>query len=241
MAIQVRDSAELQRLLKALASELVDANIFFRLHVDLVKATGEFADEMNQAWTFWDRTLAAHLDTAVFRLCKIFDQDDRNLGLRGLLETVRANPHLFSAKEFAKRVEARPAGELLAADPPVLDRAQLDRDIAYATRANNPRVERLIAVRHNFYSHRNAADVVADRSVGAEYPISRDDVAELLRAGMEIVNRYSIAFEAHAYSAKMIGHDDYLSVLKSVRERLARQRKDLEDEFRRHGIDPGQL
>jgi hypothetical protein len=38
LAIAVRDSTEFQRLLHAIALELVDANIAFRMHADLIAA-----------------------------------------------------------------------------------------------------------------------------------------------------------------------------------------------------------
>jgi TPR repeat protein len=62
MAIQVRDSAEFRRLIKTMAHELVDANIFFRLHTGLLKRSAEYADAMNESWTFWDRTINAPKD-----------------------------------------------------------------------------------------------------------------------------------------------------------------------------------
>jgi HEPN superfamily AbiU2-like protein len=241
MAIQISDSAEFEKLIGALARELVDANIFFRLHTDLLKAATEYTDEMNQTATFWDRTIHAHLDAAVFRLCKIFDQDTRNLSLPGLLDTVRANPHLFEPAAFEKRMEGREFAETLKADPPKLDRALLDQDIAYVTRANNAVVDRLINVRHNFYSHRNAKDVVAGQVVGEKYSLTRDDVHELLRGGMRIANHYSVAFSAQSYSTQMVGHDDYIWVLKAVRARLKARQQEFEEECRRFGVDPSQL
>ena len=45
---------------------------------------------MNQSWTFWDRTLNAHLDAAVFRLCKIFDQDKTNRSESTVVKRIRA-------------------------------------------------------------------------------------------------------------------------------------------------------
>lgn len=145
--------------------------------------------------TFWDRTITAHLDAAILRLCRIYDQKRRNLGLYGLLDTIRANPHLFSPEEYAKRMEGG-APNLLSDGPPILDLQILAQDIVYVCRATNPIVDRLIAVRHNYYSHRNADDVVADVTVGEEYPMTRDDVAELLRGGMEIASRYNELFHA---------------------------------------------
>ena len=236
MAIQVKNSEEFQRLLQNLSLELVDANIAFRMHTDLIAAyEGEFGEEMRQAWTFWSLTIQAHVESAIFRLCRIYDQDDKNLGLRGLLDTIRANPHLFSKEEFGKRVEGRPAAGLLAADLPALDREQLRRDTDYVTRATNPVVDRLIDVRHNFYSHRNARDVVEGRPVAEAHPHMREEVGELLRGGMEISNRYSQLFHAEMWSTNMVGRDDYNYVLRAVTKRLEAHRAEIEAQIKQFG------
>ena len=38
--------------------------------------------------------------------------------------------------------------------------------------------DRLIDIRHNYYSHRNARDVVADVVIAEAYPHMRDEVGE---------------------------------------------------------------
>jgi hypothetical protein len=127
MAIQVRDSTEFKRLVEAIALELVDANIAFRMQTDLIAAyEGESRDAMRQGWTFWSLTIQAHLDSAVFRLCRIYDQDDKNLGLRGFLHTIQSNQHLFAKPQFAQRVASRPHAESLIADFAALDPQQTD-------------------------------------------------------------------------------------------------------------------
>jgi hypothetical protein len=226
MAIQVRDSAEFQRLLQS-ALELVDANIAFKMHSNLIAAyESESGEAMRQAWTFWSLTIQAHLDSAVFRLCRIYDQDDKNLGLRGFMHTIQSNRHLFSKEQFAARVAGRAhADSLITAFAP-LDSRQMEVDMAYVTRTSNPAVDRLIAIRHNYYSHRNAKDVVADRAVAEKYPHMRDEVGELLKVGLAIVNLYSILFEANSWSSGIIGQDDYHYVLRAARERLDRYRSE---------------
>ena len=94
-------------LLRACRWELVEANIFFRLHTDLVKTGIEYADEMDQSWTL-GRHPPAHLDAAMFRAGKIFDRDTGNFGLRGLLHTMRANPRFRGARAHShpNRVES---------------------------------------------------------------------------------------------------------------------------------------
>lgn len=222
MAIQVRDSAEFQRLLHTLALELVDANISFKLHTNLIAAyESDRGEAMRQAWTFWSLTIQAHVDSAILRLCRIYDQDDKNLGLRGFMHTIQSNPHLFSKEQFAARVQGRP--HLLGAFAP-LDPKQIEVDMAYVTCATNPLVDRLIKIRHNYYSHRNAKDVVADHAVAEKYPHMRDEVGELLKVGLAIVNLYSNLFEANTWTSGIVAQDDYHYVLRAAQERLDRFR-----------------
>jgi AbiU2 len=225
MAIQVRDSAEFGRLLQAISLELVDANIAFRMHTDLIAAyeSGSGA-AMRQAWTFWSLTIQGHLDSAIFRLCRIYDQKTSHLGLRGLLHTIQSNQHLFSKEQFAARVQDRQYAKALIADFDPLDTTQLEADMQYVTRESNPVVDRLVAIRHNYYSHRNARDVVEDRAVAEAYPHMRQEVGDLLQGGITIVNRYSMLFEANEWFSGIIGHDDYHYVLRAAQERLDRHR-----------------
>jgi AbiU2 len=225
MAIQVRDSAEFQRLLQTIALELVDANIAFKMHSNLIAAyESESGEAMRQAWTFWSLTIQAHLDSAVFRLCRIYDQDDKNLGLRGFMHTIQSNPHLFSKEQFAARMAGRAHAESLIGAFAPLDSRQMEVDMGYVTRTTNPVVDRLIAIRHNYYSHRNAKDVVADHAVAEKYPHMRDEVGELLKVGLAIVNLYGMLFDANSWASGIIGQDDYYYVLRAARERLDRYR-----------------
>lgn len=225
MAIQVSNAEEFKRLIVALALEMVDAKIAFKMHMNLVEAhQAEIGEGMSEAWTFWSLTIQGHLDSAVFRLCRIYDQDDRNLGLRGFLDTVRANQHLFSIERFAERVQGRVHQEDLASSFEVLDPKRLETDMDYVTRATNPTVDRLIMVRHNYYSHRNARDVVADRAVHEAYPHMRNEVGELLDGGLDIVNYYSGLFDMNTWSSVILGATDFHYVLKAVRERLQQHR-----------------
>ena len=225
MAIEVRNSDELNRLLQTLALELVDANIAFKMHTSLIEAyESNSGSSMREAWTFWSLTIQAHLDSAVFRLCRIYDQDDRNLGLRGLLDTIKSNQHFFSKEQYTSRIQQRPQAEFLVANFEPLNAKQIHTDVAYATRSSNPVVDRLIAIRHNYYSHRNAEDVVADRAVAETYPHMRHEVGDLLKDGLAILNRYSMLFDSNTWVSGIVGKDDYHYVLRAVQERLERSR-----------------
>jgi hypothetical protein len=220
MAIQVRNSAELKRLVEAIVLELVDANIAFNMHMHLIESSvRDRGEAMRQRWTFWSLTIQGHLDSAILRLCKIYDQKKHYLGLRGFLDTIRCNQHLFDRERYVER------GAVIANFEP-LDTAQLEVDLAYVTREGNPTVDRLLKVRGNYYAHRNARDVVEDYAVSERYPHQRDEVGELLRGGLSIVNRYSSLFDGNIYASQIIGGSDYHYVLDAAQERLDRLRRE---------------
>jgi selenocysteine lyase/cysteine desulfurase len=133
---------------------------------------------------------------------------------------------LFTKEQFAARIAGRAHAESLIQAFAPLDSRQVEVDMAYVTRAANPVVDRLIAIRHNYYSHRNASDVVSDLAVAEKYPHMRDEVGDLLKMGLAIVNLYSMLFDANTWASGIIGQDDYHYVLRAARERLDRYRSE---------------
>ncbi|HTC17368.1 MAG TPA: hypothetical protein VK695_16305 [Steroidobacteraceae bacterium] len=234
--MKIGDAVEFQRLLYSLVRELVDANIVFKLHSDLERSVDKFENAMNESRTFWLLTLQSTLDAAAYRLCKIYDQRTDGANLRSLLQTLQSQPELFLPEEYAKRVPAQ-----LAEDPPALDAAQLARDVEFATAGSNPLVKKLLILRHNFYAPLGASHSKADSQPADKYPISRDEIESLLRAGMAIANRYSIAFRSHSHLMKMVGQDDFVQVLEAVHERITNLARRRDEQLRRLGVDPNLL
>ena len=115
MAIRIKSAADFRRLLEELALELVDANIYLRLHNDLKIASGRYQREFRQSRAFWSLTLQAHFDAALFRLCRIFDQHPDGLNLRNFLETIQENIGIFAEKDFPERLKGNPFVDSLAA------------------------------------------------------------------------------------------------------------------------------
>lgn len=236
MVLDIHDAIEFQRLFDSLVRELVDANIVFKLHMDLDRSTARFGAAMDESWTFWFLTRQSTLDAAAYRLCKVYEQATDSVNLRNLLETIQARPERFLPEEYAKRVHAK-----LAEDPPNLDPAQLAKDIAFATAASNPLVKNLLILRSNFFAHLGASLIRSGESVVNKYPLAKGDIGQLLGTGMEIASRYSIAFRAHSYMSRMAGQDDFVQVLEAVNERVIKIESDRDEQLRRLGVDPSQL
>src|SRR6266545_923009 len=212
MKLQVQDASEFHRLLGALVDELVDAQINLRLHQDLTASVRDYAREFGQSNTFWSLTFQAHLDAAVFRLCKAYDQNNTSLNLKNLLDTVSANLHLFDEAEFRERLKGNPFVDSLAATSRRPDTAQLQTDLEFVSNAN-PLVKKLTIWRNNFYAHRSPTYALDPGSLAKRFPLSVSDVDVLSQEGVRIVNRYSVLFIATTHSTTIVGHDDYRSVL----------------------------
>jgi hypothetical protein len=227
---------EFKLVLAALANELVDANIHFKLRTDLIKAHDEFAGVFRQTPGFWSLTLQALLDAAVFRLCKVYDTDTRTVSLPNFVRMVKTNQHVFEEKNFRERLKGNPFVDALAADARAPDPRQLAEDLIYVDAKTNPTVQVLVDLRNNYYAHRNARDVIESADLRIKYPLTLDDVAKLLADGVDIANRYSSLFDASRYSIKMIGHDDYTFLLSTMQADLKRRDAEMDEELRRLGI-----
>jgi hypothetical protein len=216
MQIRIGSSEEFGRLLDALANEMVSACIHFRLYSDLEAARKSYIIELNQSWTFWSLTFRAHLDTVLFRLCKIYDQHSLSLNLRNLLDTIKANIKIFDVEQFRERLKDNPFVESLASSSTKPDLGQLEKDINFVSEAN-PSVKTLVFWRHKFFAHRSANHVAKNRNLADHYSLNLNKIEHLLKEGMCILNRYSSLFRANTYSTKIVGHDDYRNVLEAIR------------------------
>jgi len=224
MAIAIADDETLGRLMRTVIHEIIDAEIFWRLHREVQIAAGTFRREVAQSRTFWSLTQQALLDAVMFRLCKIYDQHRDALHLKSLLETIRAHRYRFGPARFRERMKDNPHLEFLMQGARALDDQQLQRDLDYVSASTNPTVETLVGLRHKFYAHRASREVVNATDLSQEYPLTKAQVTELLARARELVNRYIQQFDANVYSAQIVGHDDYRTVIEAVHWDLERRR-----------------
>jgi hypothetical protein len=216
MQIRIKDSEEFGRLLKALTDELVTACIHFNLYADLNESVSSYVTELNQSPAFWKCTFRAHLDTVLLRLCRIYEQHSSSLNLRNLLHTIKANIKIFEVDRFRERLKDNPFVDSLSSSPTKPDIEQLFKDINYVSEAN-PSVSTLLIWRNNIIAHKSAKHVTKNLDIQNDYPLSIDDIKQLLEEGTAILNRYSHLFDATIYSTQIVGHDDYKKVLEAIR------------------------
>jgi hypothetical protein len=53
MNITIKSADELDKLLDALAKDIVDANIYYKLYIGLTNLIPDYSDEANLSYTFW--------------------------------------------------------------------------------------------------------------------------------------------------------------------------------------------
>ena len=238
MQLKIQNAAEFQKLLFTLAGELVDARIHFRLFQDLSAASAEYFREFAQSNTFWSFTSQAHLDASLMRLCKAFDINRSSLNLRTLIWTIKANLYLFEEEGFRERLKGNPFVDSLATTLRVPEPATVERDLDFVS-PNNLLVRKLIVWRDKHIAHRDPSPVLNPEELTQRHPLLYTEIDELLREGLRIVNEYSSLFVATTHASGVVGADDYLSILKAVRESLNCHDAEIEREWQTLMSQPG--
>ena len=236
MKLKLKNAEEFRHLLTTLLDDLVDARFHFSLHQNLAKATEEYATEFSQSLTFWGLTFSAHMDAVMVRLCRAYDTYEHSaLNLHNLLDTIEANLAIFDEPNFRQRLKGNTFVDSLAAELKPPDREQFRKDIE-AVSDSDPLVHKLVMWRHNYVAHRNSHFALNPQKFDTHYPLTFADIDALLNRALEIGNRYSLLFDASAHATLMVGRDDYLFVLKAVREHVRAYERVLKEEWTRLGV-----
>jgi AbiU2 len=222
--INIKDSAEFERLLKALSDDIIDAHIHYQLYQDLIEAITKYPLVVQQSNIFWTHTLQAHLNSSVFALFRAYDQHLRSLHLRSWLTTIEENLHLFDDKAFRERLKDNPYVASLVQDVRKPDPAVLAEDIALCS-STDPIVKKLTIYRGNRIAHRNAKFVLSSEDLPEKYGLTFDELRTLLVRAKTILNRYSYLFAATVYSTKVVGHDDFAYIFECIQQKVEESRR----------------
>jgi hypothetical protein len=231
MKITIKSGDELNKLLDALATDIVDANIYYKLFAGLTNSIPDYPDERNLSNTFWWLTLRAIKEAFLLRLCRIFEQNSRSLNLVNLLDTIKTNRHYFQEPHFRERLKDNAFIESLAEGVVIPSVEELQSDITFAS-DNNPIVKKLMLWRMNVYAHTGAKTALGKfTDTLEEYSISEVEIEQLLDQCFLISNKYMSLYKASTWSRHILGHDDYLSLFKFLRIGLEKRESDIQHEL----------
>lgn len=225
--IPFQDENEFKRLLEGLANDIVDAHIHYGLYKDLRSALKEFPLVVAQSNNFWSRTLKSHLGISLQMLTKAYDQQSNALHLQSFLQTIKSNIDLFTEANFRERKKDNPHLDSLTNNYKVPDLATLDEDLSLCSK-DDPLVNTLIIHRGNAIAHRNAKNTAKGKSISETYPLTWEDFETLLARALEILNKYSLLFEASSYSTKPIGANDFRYIFECVNAAVEQSRMQTE-------------
>jgi hypothetical protein len=155
MNITIKSSDELNKLLDALAKDIVDANIYYKLYIGITNSISDYSDEMNVSKTFWFLALDAIKKAYLFGLCRIFEQNSNSFNLVNLLDTIKANRHFFEEPHFRERLKDNAFVESLSENVTIPSIVELQSDMEFAS-DNNLVVQKLTKWRMNVYVHTGA-------------------------------------------------------------------------------------
>jgi hypothetical protein len=230
--LKVRNAAEFSRLVNALADDIVTAAIHLRLLRDLHRSVRKYVRELNQSPAFWSLTFRAHSDCAMLALCRIYDSHEKSLNIRNLIDVAMANPDWFSTEQFRLRKKDNPYVDSLAETDRLPKKSRIRADLKFCS---GPLVSRLQIWRHQAVAHRSREHALDPAAAIARSPISIKDMQKLADRAARMVNYYSQLFDANSYMTRIVGHDDYIQVLESVRERMRSIEGGITEELRQAG------
>lgn len=232
MPLEVRNSAEFATFVKTLADDIVTAAIHLRLLCDLNRSVRKYVRELNQSPAFWSLTFRAHSECAMLALCRIYDSNQKSLNIGNLIDVARLNPDWFSTEQFRLRKKDSPYVDSLAETDRMPKKSRIRADLKFCS---GPLVSRLQIWRHQAVAHRSREHALNPAAAIARSPISIKDMQKLTDRAAKMVNYYSQLFDANSYMARIVGHDDYIHVLESVRERMRRRQQEIAEELRQAG------
>ena len=213
MILQIKNHEELSTLIHALGKEIVDANIYHRLHRDLIQALDKNQKVHIESKTYWYLTLTALKETSMIHLCRFYDQETKSLCIHNLLDTIRHYIQYFEKDSFKERLKNNPFVEGLAEDNRLPNLDQLLEHIEFSSN-KNPLVKKLMIWRNNIYAHKGAKSILNEHLILSENKITSDELKMLLDQGYKILNQYSDLYRASSWSRKIVGHDDYNALFK---------------------------
>jgi hypothetical protein len=96
---------EFENMTGKLVSELQSAYMHFEIYKEIKMQISEHSKEMNKSKHFWSLTINSHLESTRSTLGRIYDQNEKNLGIKSWLLEFKNNylkQDFFESNELDK-------------------------------------------------------------------------------------------------------------------------------------------
>jgi hypothetical protein len=220
----LKTSEKFSKELDSLQKDIFQAKVHFDIFDGLRQLWPKYFQQIRNSPCFWNYTMQAHIDAAVVRLCRIYDEHRSAFQITRFLEEIQKNSNLFNEPAFRERLKNDPKRDVdgLAKYRRTLNHEQLKKEIWFCSN-ENPLVERLRDWRDKVIAHNNY-DVAINWSepFNKKYPLPYEDIKKLIDEAFSIANSYSSLFRASMHSEEFASkqHTDYRFVLESITTHL---------------------
>lgn len=206
-----------RRTTDLLVDDVLLASIHLELLTDLNGYLDKYQQEFDQTPTFWWLTFRAHHTSALARLLRVFDSDDRSLTLPRWIRLIRKH---WDTLEVSK--PAPPEEEMAA-------------DIAIVSR-DDPMVSRLILARNKLFAHHDLKIAMGVRRIEDDERFTQGDMEALTGRAYDVLQKYGGLVLGTSWSRKMHNGDDFQGLLRAMRYYVEGTNRDVR---RAMGLDGG--
>jgi hypothetical protein len=198
-----------------LSVDIVGAHNDFDLYTQIQDRLARHLPAANQSRVFWQLTTNALLNSAISRLCRVYDKT--YVGILTYLRIVEHNPTWFNKPHVSKAPK-----EVREHDRP-FKIATLKRAILSVSESHgqhqNALVEQLLHLRNTQVSHIGPG-IVGSSQRRPKNPLKFRGFKTLLGRSLRLLNLYSSYYDRSVCSPNLPGRDDFTFVTDAIQERF---------------------
>lgn len=211
------DAKEFSRRLSALAQDIIDAHVHYKLWRELQKQQKDNPAIMAQSPAFWRLTMRAHLNSCLYHLSRVYVAERFCMSISMLLAAIKEDEKQFGRKGGV--AGAGPLVECLVKGSKPLDGALLNEDMKLCA-VSDVLVRKLIATRAKGFSKIGTKVGVSPKRDEEALLLGFRDIDMLLARALTVFRHYSSQFEVTSQSGKVIANDDYKNLFRSVADAM---------------------
>lgn len=219
MNVKKYSRKQFETIRERLRVDIEGAHYDFELHSRVEARLKQQIESANQSRVFWDLVRNALLNSALTRLCRVYDNE--YIGILMYLRIVEQNPLWFNQPRVSKAPQ-----ELVEYDRP-FKAETLKRAIASVKKSHgghqNKLVDGILHLRNQHVAH-IGTQIVTLNPPSPSKRLTYRGFKTLLGRSIKLLNLYSNYYDGNTYSTQLPGIDDFKFVADAIQERSKRMR-----------------
>jgi len=208
---------EFSRYHDKLRSELNKINWHFRVIEYTREIQHNYRQELNQAPTFFNLTINAHMSYVLTRLNNFFGkkEKEKHLHMNSFLDFIEENLDIFSKPAFKKRLRREGRYDELAMkfnSKITTEEVEQDRQ-----RLRNLPINNLRAWRNRILSHIDKNYVAQNIDARKQHPIKIQHLNTIINTLHDMLNKYFLAYDFSTHSKDLVIEHDIQYILDAIK------------------------